>query len=219
MQPEPETRLLDVFKTAGVQPELFVLHHGSRTVSPMTKGQVEQLAKKLQSALGTQAVEKKMEADGLRYTGNGFITRNIMIQWIVINDKPSNHWVHPYLSMQLIGKGEPGADLREARNRCTEVLRENGIIPSYHFSVQGSRPVSNLSKEMLLIQVIRDLKAKEVEVMRTDRTSSLSLYSPMLPGGIRTGGGLMNVQAAVRVSDDAHRLILTLGTPIITIEY
>jgi hypothetical protein len=219
MKLEPEQELLHVFHSVGGRPELYVLHFGSRTASSMTKEKIEQLANKLQVSLGTASVKKNVETDGIRYTATGWVARGLLVQWVIINDEPSRFKVRPYLSLQLIGKGEPGADFKEARDRCTEVLHENGIIPSYHFSVQGTTSVAHGDSEKILARVARALKAKEVEEMRTDRTISLSLFSPQLSSGIRTGGGVMNVQAAARMNHDTHRLILTLGTPIITIEY
>ncbi|MBA4541821.1 MULTISPECIES: YwmB family TATA-box binding protein [Thermoactinomyces] len=215
----PEQKLLQVFHSVGGRPELYVLHFGSRTPDAMTKERMDQLAGKLQVSLGTASLKKNAETDGIRYTATGWIAPDLLVQWVMINDEPSSDKVRPYLSLQLIGKGEPGADFAKARDRCTKVLRENGIIPSYHFSVQGTASVGHTDAENLLTRVTRMLKAREVEEMRTDRTISLSLFSPLLSSGIRTGGGVMNVQVAARMNHDTHRLILTLGTPIITIEY
>ena len=79
--------------------------------------------------------------------------------------------------------------------------------------------MQNEQEEYLLAEIFRLLKAEEVEAMRTDHTVSISALSPLLPAGIKTRGGMMNMQAAVRMNQDAHRMVITLGTPIITIEY
>ncbi|MEW9031585.1 MAG: YwmB family TATA-box binding protein [Planifilum fimeticola] len=47
----------------------------------------------------------------------------------------------------------------------------------------------------------------------------MSAFTPALRGGLETKGGTMNVQVAARMDRNGERLILTLGTPIITIEY
>jgi hypothetical protein len=60
MKLEPEQELLHVFHSVGGRPELYVLHFGSRTASPMTKEKIEQLANKLQVSLGTASVKKNV---------------------------------------------------------------------------------------------------------------------------------------------------------------
>ena len=55
--------------------------------------------------------------------------------------------------------------------------------------------------------------------MRSKRTTSVSAYTPLLAGKLWANGNLMNVQVAAREGSDQQGLILTLGTPIITIEY
>ncbi|MBA4602976.1 YwmB family TATA-box binding protein [Thermoactinomyces mirandus] len=218
-KPQPEECLLDVFEEIGVQPEKFVWHHGNRTERAMSKEEVKQWAGELGKAFGIGPVITDEGPDGIRFTAQGSAGRNILIKMVVINDEPSKKRIHPYLAIQLFANGEPGENWLVVRDKATRVLLDHGIVPSYHYSVQGSKQADIKNHEHLLAQVFQLLKAKEVEAMRTGHIISISAFSPLMPEGIETKGGMMNMQAAIRTSSDAHRMTLTLGTPIITIEY
>lgn len=218
-QLQPEERLLYVFEKIGVHPDRSVLHHGNRMDQTMSKEEVRQLAGELGKPFGIGPVRMDERQDGTRFTAQGSAGRNILIKMVVINDEPSQKRVNPYLSIQLVGNGELGEDWLAVRHKVTELLLDYGIIPSYHYSIQGSKRTDINNCEHLIARVFQLLRAKEVEAMRTDHTISISAFSPWLPAGIETKGGMMNMQAAIRMNESAHRMILTLGTPIITIEY
>jgi hypothetical protein len=118
-----------------------------------------------------------------------------------------------------MGRGVPTQSFFEMKKRCTRLLQSYGIIADYHFSIRGrtmnvTTGLANHAQKVLTL-----LRAREVEGMRTDHTVSLSALSSMLPGGIETGGGMMNLQVAARMDSEARAVVLTIGTPIITIEY
>ncbi|MGA8944161.1 MAG: YwmB family TATA-box binding protein [Thermoactinomyces sp.] len=215
---QPEEHLLDVFAKIGIEPEKSVLHHGNRMNRAMDQEEIWDLARKLGDSLGLGPIRSDTR-DGIRFTAQGSAGRNILIKMVVINDEPSKERICPYISIQLVGNGEPGGNWLNVRHKVTRLLLDYGIIPSYHYSVQGSKQIGKDNGEPLLAQVFRLLRAREVEAMSTRHTVSISAFSPLMPAGIETKGGMMNMQAAVRINESAHRMILTLGTPIITIEY
>ncbi|SEM79415.1 YwmB family TATA-box binding protein [Lihuaxuella thermophila] len=219
LMPTTEHRLIQVFDSMGVKPEYFVLHHGGRTPERISRNRADAFVHQLADQLHLKSVRKEVRADGIRYSATGQIGRNITAELNVINDEPERQWIQPYISVQVKGRGKPGRELERTRNLLAHTLQSNAMIPHFHFSIQGSisSPPSRL--EQPIVQAFQKLHAKEVESMRTTHTASISAYSPMLPGGLKTKGGWMNLQAAARVNHDAHRLIFTLGTPIITIEY
>lgn len=218
-QPQPEGHLLKAFKKVGVEPERYVLHYGNRMHRAMSPEEIEEWTRALGRSLNTGPVEINDELDGIKFSAEGAIERNILVKMVVINDEPSKAQIHPYLSIQLAGNGNNRESFQAARDQVTRVLLNYEITPIYHYSVQGSRPVKNEHEEHLLAEIFQQLRAEEVEAMRTDHTISISALSPLLPAGIKTRGGMMNMQAAVRMNRDAHRMVVTLGTPIITIEY
>lgn len=218
MKPEPEEILLNTIQEMGVEPELVVLHHGSR-VEQMSSKQLDSFVIQLMNSLQLKNEKKETNRDGIKYIATGKIGRNINIDLNVINDEPTNTWIKPYISVQLKGRGKLDSEWAEARNLVVHALRSNEIIPKFHISFQGAMKNSSSGLEQPIVQALEKLHAREVESMRTSHTLSISAYSPRLPDRLKTGGGWMNVQVASRMSHDNQRLIFTIGTPIITIEY
>lgn len=219
MELQTEQLLLQTFQSVGAEPEHYVLHHGSRTTQLLARNQLDGWVKRIEESLHTTSSRKQKEPDGVRYTALGKIGRNLKVEINVINDEPQKEWSHPYVSIQVTGRGKPGLEWTLARKRVADILYSNGMSPHFHYSIQGSQPFPSSRLEQPIVQALEKLQAKEVESMRTNHTISISAYSPLLPNGLKTGGGLMNIQAATRVNHDTNRLIFTLGTPIITIEY
>jgi hypothetical protein len=211
-----ENLLLQSLQEMGFTLEHYVLHHGERTTQPMTPMQIEQWVGRLQQTLQSSPVRKQSNSENIHYITEREIAQNLKLILKVVNDDPSQQQNCPYISIQLAGDGIPDPAVRR---QIVELLHSNGIIPHFHTSIQGSKPLSATSLEEPIAAIFQHLQAYEIESMRTDHTVSISAYSPLLQERLPTAGGVMNLQAATRVNQESHRLMLTIGVPIITIEY
>lgn len=216
---EQEQPLLAILRTLKVEPVEYVLHHGMRTEQAVEAQELEQWVHRLWSHLGTGKVKKIVERDGVKYTAVDRRQKNLTIKLIVIHDRLGHSKVNPYVSIQLMGKGMPTQSFLDMKKRCTRLLPSYGMIANYHFSIRGRTMDVTPGLVDHAQRILTLLKAREVEGMRTDHTVSLSAQSPILPGGIETGGGMMNLQVAARMDSRRQAVVLTIGTPIITIEY
>lgn len=212
-------RLIDVFRQVGAQPEKMVLHHGNRTQTPWSREDVCDLVRKLSRDLDLGPARQTEDRHGHRWTAVGEWGRNLHARLNVINDRVDLKQNRPYISIQLTGRGHSDREWSRFRHRLEKVLIRNGIDPQIQFSIQGTRSGKGSDPEEAVREVLQRLNAREIEGMRTDRTTSISAFSPALQGGLETKGGTMNVQVAVRMDRGGERMILTLGTPIITVEY
>ncbi|MDR6225533.1 YwmB family TATA-box binding protein [Desmospora profundinema] len=224
-QPDPEESLLETWQAAEIQTERFMLHHGGRLDRSIPKEEIPRLAESLAQAWDLELSEPTVFADGTRWTAKNNWERNIQVQCIVINDRPQQSFSQPYISIQVTGGGHPDRQqLSDARNRIIHTLQQHQIQPRTHFSLQGriSSPTSTMDmsdRKRVIGSVLQRLGAHEVESMDTERTTSVSAYTPLFSGGLTTNGETMNVQVAAKKDDRGNGLILTVGTPIITIEY
>jgi hypothetical protein len=216
MHDSSENLLLQSLQEMGFTLEHYVLHHGERTTQPMTSMQIDQWVRRLQQALQSSPVRKQNNSENIYYITEREITQSLKLTLKVVNDDPSQQQNCPYISIQLAGDGIPDP---AGRRQITELLHANGIIPHFHISIQGSKPLFATNLEEPITSIFQRLQAYEVEAMRTDHTVSISAYSPLLQERLPTAGGVMNLQAATRVNRQSHRLMLTIGVPIITIEY
>jgi len=217
--PDDMEQLIDAFRRAGGRSETAVLHHGNRTRNPLPREEVGDLARRLSRELSLKPARRTESRHGHRWTATGKWGRNLTVRLNVINDRADLRKNRPYISVSLTGRGHPDRKWSHLRNRLEKVLAANGISPQIQFSIQGSGPMAGSNPEEAVRRVLKRLNAREIEGMRTDRTTSISAFSPALRGGLETKGGTMNVQVAARMDRSGKRMILTLGTPIITIEY
>ncbi|WP_169713646.1 YwmB family TATA-box binding protein [Paludifilum halophilum] len=218
-----ERIIVRALEEAGAKPSLYMWHHGGRTKDFYPRESVSTWVDALTDDLDIESARRVTEADGQRWTASGVWKRNIHIELNVINDRPRERFVQPYISIRLMGRGLSDAHLFRARNHLIRVLQQHHLEPRTHFSVQGTiQPPTrreSLRKEKIIARVLMRLGADEVESMKSERTTSVSAYTPLFNGGLETRGGTMNIQAAVKTGTDEKSVIFTLGTPIITIEY
>ncbi|SMO67024.1 YwmB family TATA-box binding protein [Melghirimyces algeriensis] len=221
--PHDEEKLIRTFDRTGAKVKTYMLHYGSRIEQKVSGDDVKGLAQDLANELELGPLRVKTLDEGTRFEAKGNWKRNIQVELTVINDRPDALFVKPYIAIRAEGHGLVRTHLFDARNRLNRTLPEFGIQSRAHFSIQGmiseSTGKRGRGREHLVRQVLKDLEASEVESMRTKRMTSVSAHTPFFNGGVKTKGGTMNVQVAAKAGDRDDQVILTLGTPIITIEY
>lgn len=95
-----------------------------------------------------------------------------------------------------------------------------GLSAEGHTTIEGILPASykqNLSAWQS--ELIDTLELKELESYQDHRTLSVSYYSPQLPNHVLTGSQKMNLQIALSHDSYENQWKVTIGSPIITIEY
>ncbi|SFI66044.1 YwmB family TATA-box binding protein [Thermoflavimicrobium dichotomicum] len=219
VSPSVEKVLLRILDEMGLQIEQCVLQHRGRIVKPMARDEVEQFVKKMGQSLKFTHIKKETNIDGIRYLSKAQYSRNLMIYFRVINDEPDQYWVQPYVSLEIVADGNASLEWIQAKNNLENILEKQGLIPHFYYSIQASKPISSSHPGEFTFQVLKRLRAHQVEAMRTKQTISISAYSAWIPDRLETKGGWMNVQVATRINKERKRLMFTLGTPIITIEY
>lgn len=220
MKSESMESLINIMKEMDVRPERYVLHHGGRLTKKLTTDQFDKWIKQTQSSLGLVESETIHTPDGIQYVATSRPNQNLMIRLTVIWDEIAAYENKSYLSLQIIGETPLSNHYwKQVCAKVTHRLQQIGIQPRYDFNIQGRTPFVHQNAEDVIQSILQKVHAKEVEAMRTPRTVSISAFSPIMGEGIQTGEKVMNLQAAARLSHDSQQLIITLGTPIITIEY
>lgn len=219
VQPDSEWRLIETLYHVGAKPERYVLHLSGRTETSISQKELSTLVQDLSSALQLVSPQHTSDENGVEWKASRTDQRNLHVKIHVLNDEPNLAHVYPYISLRLDGKGVPGKEVFLIKKRLAPVLKRYGVPPRFQFSIQGSRTKVHPTPDQTVGEVLQVLHAQEIESMRSKRTTSVSAYTPLLAGKLWANGNLMNVQVAAREGSDQQGLILTLGTPIITIEY
>jgi hypothetical protein len=200
-----------------IEPTSYVVHHSGRMGHLLPSSQAEQNMRKWVNELSLGKLEKRIDQDGIRYDASGK-WGNLKVSFYMIIDQPDARVSEPYIAIQVTGHGRPKDDWPKAAERIQKFLFEQKIPTHLHYSIQGDFERSTDTIKVAH-HVVKLLNAKEIEGMETNQTVSISAYSSAFSESIQTGRGKMNLQIAThRVIKDG-KLIVTIGSPIITVEY
>lgn len=217
---DPVIEIVNQYRNTGSTPTLFVLHHGGRINRALTSREVEELAKRINYEFYGKNIQRFVEGDGIRYQSESQVSSSLKISIRIVDDQPTQTRKKPYVSLELKGNGIPDHRLQQFQKQFEQICLANEMMPNIHFSLQGEVNAEQISKMKNLIQsYVKPLAAKQIEEMTTENTVSISYFVPRWGSGIITKGGEMNLQVATRWNHQTNRVILTMGTPIITIEY
>ncbi|TCS83388.1 YwmB family TATA-box binding protein [Tepidibacillus fermentans] len=134
--------------------------------------------------------------------------------------KNINQNTNTYLVIKVTGN-RSFQELEQDYQTFNKLLQMAHINPKINTCVQGeiSDKLNNAEQYQLIQKVLKKIDASIVEELKTDLVTSVSAYSPEVGQAIQTKGGEMNLQMATHYDSLHNKTILTMGTPIITIEY
>jgi hypothetical protein len=210
-------RLLFTVDKMEISPTTYVVHHSGRIGRLVSPSQAEQNMRQWVNELSLGKIEKRIDQDGVRYDATG-TWENLKVSFYMIIDEPYANMSKPYIAIQVTGHGRPNKDWPLAAERIQKFLFEQKIPTHLHYSIQGNIDHSTDTLKVAH-NLVKQFHAKEIEGMETGQTVSISAYSPMFSEGIQTRGGKMNLQVATHRNGKDGKLVVTIGSPIITIEY
>lgn len=192
-------------------------HFSGRVNDPIPKHELDHWVKRFTNALSLHSLKKQNDVDGIRYEAKkSAFGLHYQLQMVI--DHPNNSFVRPFIVLIVRDEGMMNPDWLRLKEAVSSQLHSFGIYADYHVSSQWELQTAK-DLQAVVDQALTFLAAKPVEGMVTDRTLSVSAQSPLLSGKLKTGTKWMNVQIAARWSDDHSKMIVTVGSPIITMEY
>lgn len=218
-QPSLEEQLMDIFSRLQAVPTKIVFHQGSRPISDVV---LEDSHKKWLQIFPFLNSQEKVTRNGKKIVLVGS-NHEISLKVVIVTGQPTK-WGRPYIALQmesLTGKVTPV--WYKTKAKLGMILNSLHIEPRHHLVMQGALPSSKDLNKPLNV-AFKKLRAQHIEGMNTNDTISISGYTPLLtnvnnPPYIITGGRKMNVQVATRYDSLHQCVVLTIGLPIITIEY
>lgn len=177
----------------------------------------EQAAKALAKGIGINHVTMEMENGKKAYRGRDVISGiNVRMDWVQAEERS-------YVKLQLDAQGTDVFPHLSAIQEKAELMMENaGITPAWNASVQGSvyngktaaETVQSLEEKMAL-----DLPLNAVETYQDTATESRSYEVPSLKAYVMSGEKPIHMQVAVHEDSMNNNNRITIGFPVITIEY
>lgn len=157
--------------------------------------------------------------DGQRiYVSNGIWDTGSQVQ-IQIKRK-DNQSQEQYLIFKVTGSSSLD-DLKEDYYHITKNLQDNLRNIKINSCIQGNIYVNlnNTRQYVLIEEILKKIDAERVESFDSDLVNSISAYTPNIDNYILTGNKKMNFQVSTHYDKIHQKTVLTMGTPIINIEY
>lgn len=125
-----------------------------------------------------------------------------------------------YLVVEASG-GRSVDGMRAGREELERVLLETGSPPEITACVIGilNGKLDVEQRKTLVQRVFSRVQALEVEGIEGGDLSSFSAYTPLATDEIQVGGRRINLNVALRAVPRSGRTIITIGSPVIPIEY
>lgn len=173
-------------------------------------------ARKLAEAIGLQeSAVKENNEDAYRVRGT--ITGvKVRLDWVQESGRS-------YVKIQLDDDGEPALEhLLKLQQNAWKAMHEAGIEPSWNASAQGAAGFDGALEDMadqLEKKLGEALKIKRVDAYVDSVSTSRSYHVPSLAFQIPGTAGEIHMQTAVHKDRESGLSRVTIGFPVITVEY
>lgn len=214
--------LMYAMKETGAEAERIQLHYGTVHETYKQVEQAKDFAEKLGMEIGLteKAGTTNHQATEFRFERLEHDVHSELRVMVIPSRTQPGQW-DSYVTIKLNAGAKDLNALKKQLSHVYKVLEGMKFIPQFNSCVQG-KVNDTLGNDVQLEQMNKLLDllgADVVEKVEDPTVKSFSAYSSQLPSHIYTNGKKMNIQAGMHV-DRLHRVTrITIGTPIITIEY
>ncbi|KRF39875.1 YwmB family TATA-box binding protein [Paenibacillus sp. Soil787] len=181
-----------------------------------------QVGKKLSQAFGIPQAEVLSESNSHPiYTAKSEVVPGAVVTLTVASPQGQSAC---YVVLRLEAyNGAEQSDLVKWQEQAGEQLKKLGINGQWNVMVQGyvneQEQSGQKSSSELVDSIALAFKGKIVESYKDQNTVSTSLASKQFHSSIKSGDQTVNLQIALHQESTTGKSRLTVGTPIITMEY
>lgn len=188
-----------------------------------TPEQLKALGQKLNKSFAAQAPKETLEGSGDQnsYTLRGTRSDGAEAQIVLTSMKFQDRAPQTVLVLRVEREAQDLGGFQDAIHSVRETVNQANAIPQISTCIKGLRAdkMSDGASNTLIRDVFQNVKAKEIEGVRSELVTSLSGYSPLTKDYIVTNGNKMNLQVAVHYDAHLDKTRVVVGSPIVTIEY
>lgn len=185
------------------------------------RGDAKEQAELLAHQLGLQQPERGVQTGHDVYRSEMVADAQhagILVNVVVTGEKEY------YTIVQLTGNEHTDQRLLTTlHEQVSQLLNDSGMKAAWNFAVQGTGATeeSGASSQLQQIeeQLSGDMNMQAIERYTDNSTASVSYEASDLPIAIKSGKHHLNMQLAVHQDDEKGTNRVTVGFPVITIEY
>ena len=211
--------IMGAMEQSGAQPERIQLHYGTAYRTYDSIQEVEALAERLGSEMGLENMTNTAPHEySFIHFDQGVQTE---LRVIATPTQGKNSTWDSYITVRLNADSKELNAIQTKLKNVNKALVDERILPQFNSCVQGfySGTLKNDVQRMKVDQLFTIMGATVVEKVEDSTVKSYSGYSSGIAPFIITNGQKMNVQAGLHVDQQENVTRLTIGTPIITMEY
>ncbi|WP_134702573.1 YwmB family TATA-box binding protein [Ammoniphilus sp. YIM 78166] len=204
----------------GAEAERILLHMGTSYRTFEKPEEIKNFAEQLGFTLGLTETRNHQQTQEFRFQRlEEQVLTELMVKMIPSQSR-ADAW-DSYLTVKLSAEPLALDALKQHYLHVYQGLESSQILPHFNTCVQGFYNVTleNDVQLMKLRKLLDLLGAEVVEQVADPTVISISAYTSRLSSYILTNGRPMNVQAGIHVDQLLGLTRITIGTPIITIEY
>lgn len=212
-------QIMQAMEDTGANAEQIYLHLGTSYRTFEDPQEVEGFAEQLGSELNLTETHRQQQKEFHFQSLNQGVTTDLRVMMMPSHSR-TGAW-DSYLTVKLTAEPSAIASLKTQHDFVYKALERSRILPHFNTCVQGIYNVTleNDVQLMKLHKLLDLLGAEVVEQVEDSTVKSISAYTSRLSSYIMTNGRPMNVQAGMHVDQMLDVTRITIGTPIITIEY
>ncbi|TCP57754.1 TATA-box binding protein [Tumebacillus sp. BK434] len=177
----------------------------------------------LNKTFAIQQAQESVQAQGdqASFTLRGKWQNGAAAQLTLTSMKFQNHAPQTVLVLRVERDAKDLGDYAAAIKRVSETAKLANTTPQISTCIKGLRAdkMDNVARNSMVKAVFQEVKAKEIEGVRSELVTSVSGYSPLTKDYIVTNGNKMNLQVAAHFDETLGKTRVLVGTPIVTIEY
>lgn len=212
-------QIMQAMKDTGANAEQIYLHLGTSYKTFGNPEEVKDFAEQLGSELDLTETHHQQQKEVHFQSLNQGVKTELRVM-MMPSHSGTGAW-DSYLTVKLTAEPSALASLKIQHENVYKVLERSQILPQFNTCVQGIYNVTLENDVQLtkLHKLLDLLGAEVVEQVEDSTVKSISAYTSRLSSYIMTDGRPMNVQAGMHVDQLLDVTRITIGTPIITIEY
>jgi hypothetical protein len=217
--------LLDSLHNAKVDVEKLVFQQSGMIKKHQTEDQFMKMKRNIEKTFSIHL--EKMTGQGpndlVRYEGGIPLSSNVQLQiaWVGKEEQgdPSELLYTTYIIAEISSSKTEG--WKNEFSYLAEKVEQLGIKPEIKTSIQGAvnRMMTKEERNRFVRQIFKSLDAKVTEGVTLDSVVSLSGFSHKLNRSVVSSDGEINLQLAAHVNQLERVTTITIGNPVIIMEY
>jgi hypothetical protein len=223
---EDGIKLYKFFKKSGVNPYLLVLHHSSAVADNQSESMVLKMREKIENTFEVEMIRLTNDTnkDLIKYQGERKLSPDTKIQIVWVGKRQQDQKKLKYMSFivaRLITDEPNEISLVKSYSFLSSWLEEISVEPQINTSIQGSleKTMDKAKQIDFLKSMFQSAKGTILENLESESVVSYTGYTKMLERSVFSSGNKINIHLASHYNHLNGKTLITIGNPVISIEY